>query len=347
VRKWWIGVSTCALVLAGAATGLYVYVMNQIQGETAEESFQLTVEPGESLTQVLTKLEEKGLVGNAQWRYMYMRVKQPDYTYQAGEYYVEQGMNLEQVLSKLQNGEALKTDAVEVTIPEGWNVKQIANRLAENGLGDEGRYLDLFDDPDFYGEMRKKFTFLPPFDDKTKFPFEGYLFPETYHFAVDSTEEAVIERILTHTEAVIEDLATEYPDVVKKTDEVFTLASIVERETVLPEERAKVAGVFANRLEEEWKLESCATVQYILGKQRDRILYEDLDVEDSYNTYLHAGLPPGPIANPGRASLEAVLNPDEHNYFFFVTKKDGSNGHHFSETYEEHLQNDANSRGTW
>lgn len=347
LKKWLIATGICLLVIAGAGFGGYLYTMSQIQGSEAEEEFQLTIEPGESLKQVLSKLEDHDLLGNGQWRYLYMRFKQPDYTYQAGEYRIEKGETVEQALEKFKNGEVVQADAVKVTIPEGWNVKQIAKRLAENHLGEEASYLKLLDDPKFYEKMQSEFSFLPPLNEHIKYPFEGYLFPETYQFSKDVTEEEVIERILAHTQKIVEQLAAKDPEITEEPEKVFTLASIIERETVLPEERAKVAGVFANRMKESWKLESCATVQYVLGKQRDRILYEDLEVEDSYNTYLNDGLPPGPIANPGLASLEAALDPMDHDYFFFVTKKDGSNGHHFSKTLEEHKQNDAKSRGTW
>lgn len=347
LKKWLIAVGICILVMAGTGFGGYLYAMDQIQGGEAQEAFELTIETGEPLKQVLSKLEAHDLLGNAQWRYLYMRFKQPDYTYQAGEYRIEKGESLEEALAKFQNGEVVQAKLVRVTIPEGWNVKQIARRLAENKLGEEETYLNLLDDPDYYKEKRQEFAFLPPLNESVKYPFEGYLFPETYQFSKGATEEEVIERILEHTQQIVEQLASEDPEIIEEPHKVFTLASIIERETVLPEERAKVAGVFANRMKESWRIESCATIQYVLGKQRDRILYEDLEVEDSYNTYLNDGLPPGPIASPGLASLEAALDPMDHDYFFFVTKKDGSQGHYFAKTLEEHKRNNANSRGTW
>jgi UPF0755 protein len=123
------------------------------------------------------------------------------------------------------------------------------------------------------------------------------------------------------------------------------LAGLID--AVVDEERPTIAGVFFNRLNANWMLQSCATVQFVLGKQRERLLFEDLDVDSPYNTYINHGLPPGPIASPGRLSIQATLYPEEHPFFFFVTKKDGTGAHHFSRTFEEHRRNNAQSRGNF
>ncbi|HDR67528.1 MAG TPA: endolytic transglycosylase MltG, partial [Bacteroidaceae bacterium] len=129
--------------------------------------------------------------------------------------------------------------------------------------------------------------------------------------------------------------------------DIVTLASIVEREVVVDKERPIVAGVFYNRLKDDWNLQSCATVQFILGKQKDRLTFDDLEIKNPYNTYVNQGLPPGPIGNPGRKSLEAAVYPAEHDYYFFVTKKDNSGEHYFSRTFAEHQKYNAKSRGNW
>lgn len=343
MKKWLSIIGISVLIIVSSGIGAYLYVSKQIQGSEAEESFELTIERGDSLRQVLSELEASGMLGNARWRYLYMRFKQPDYTYQAGVYEIEQGMGLEEALTKFKNGDVAEGNIVEVTIPEGLNIKQIAYRLDEHGLGEADTYIDLLSDADYYEEKREVYPFLSPLQDEVKFPFEGYLYPDTYRFEPDASAEEVVDTLLSQTANVIETLAAEYPEIEEQLHRVFTLASIVEEETAVLEERPRVAGVFMNRLHEGMRLESDATVQYVLGKQKDRILYEDLEIEDPYNTYRNKGLPPGPIASPGLTSLKATLDPEDHDYLYFVTKKDGSRAHYFAKTFAEHKENRAKS----
>lgn len=126
--------------------------------------------------------------------------------------------------------------------------------------------------------------------------------------------------------------------------ELLTIASLVEKEVVVDEERALVAGVIYNRINQDMKLEIDATVQYLLDRPKERLFYKDLKVKSPYNTYLNKGLPPGPIASPSLRSIEAALNPEASEYLFYVTKKDGSSGHLFAKTYKEHQQNIAKSK---
>lgn len=342
MKRWLIGIGVSLLVIAIAVFMGFKYVMHQIHGSVAQKEFDVHIEPGESLKSVLTQLEENGLVGNAQWRYLYMRFEQPDYIYKAGDYHIEQGTTLEQALQKFESGDVLD-QSFKVTIPEGWTVKQILTRFSEQNVGDEETFRKLLFDPDYYEEKRLEYPFLPPLADNIKSPFEGYLFPETYHFPDDVSEEEVIEEMLGQTQRVLDKLKAEYPTIDENPHELFTLASIIEKETTVEEERPRVAGVFFNRLEKDWKLESDATVQYVLDKRRDRLLYEDLEVQDPYNTYRNKGLPPGPIASPGLTSLTAVLAPEQNDFLFFVTKKDGSQAHYFARTFAEHKENRAKS----
>lgn len=342
MKKWLISIGVIVLVIAIISFAGYQYVKKQIDGNVAQTAFELTIAPGESLRQVLSELEENGLVGNARWRYIYMRFKQPDYTYQAGDYLIEKGTTLEKALEQFQNGDVVD-HSFKVTIPEGWTVEQIISRLVEEDVGNEETFEELLYSKDYYEAKQQQFTFLPPLVDEAKSPFEGYLFPETYTFDEDVTEEEIVELMLAETERIVDKLISEHPQMTESLQQMFTLASIVEKETTVVEERPRVAGVFYNRLEKDWKLESDATVQYALEERKERLLFEDLEIEDPYNTYRYKGLPPGPIASPGLSSLEAVVAPEQNDYLFFVTKKDGSQTHYFAKTFEEHKQNRAKS----
>jgi UPF0755 protein len=164
---------------------------------------------------------------------------------------------------------------------------------------------------------------------------EGFLFPDTYVVAKGLSAEQIVSIMIDRFFEELRNLDFEgYSD--EKLGQVVIIASLVEREAKIDSERPLIAAVFYNRLAKGKRLESCATVQYILGKTKERLLFSDLQVDSPYNTYLHSGLPPGPISNPGAKSIQAALFPADVDYLFFVSKRDGS--HYFSTTYREHLE---------
>ena len=176
-----------------------------------------------------------------------------------------------------------------------------------------------------------------------KYKLEGYLFPETYYFETGSSEDKVINTMVEQFNAKFTVEFEKRLKVLKLSKySAVILASIVEKEARMPEERPLIAGVFYNRLKKRWYLESCATVLYALGKHKKRLTYKDLEIDSPYNTYKRFGLPPGPISNPGLASIKAVLYPAKTDSMFFIV--DGSGGHDFSRYYSEHLNKKKNSK---
>jgi len=234
------------------------------------------------------------------------------------------GLPVGELMNQLKKGTPL---AYRVTIPEGLTLKEIAHLLAAKGLGTEEGYLSLAKDKEFLAEHITGFGEVSS--------VEGFLFPDTYHFAHGASEEEIFTTMIRRFYEVWEAENTENKRG-KAAYEVIILASVVEKEAKDAEERPIIAGVFKNRIRRGIPLESCATVQYALGTRKSRLLYKDLQVESEYNTYLHRGLPPGPIASPGRASIRAALKPTSHSYLYFVAKPDGR--HIFSSTYKKHLE---------
>lgn len=340
---WLFGLLLTALIAGGAATA---YVYNQLQPVEADGSktVTVTIPPGSSLREIGAILEKHGLIKNATVFTYYSKWKGMGNILQAGTYQFRPGQSPLELLNAMAEGKVVR-NTVRITIPEGLHVEQIARLLEEKGLVDKQAFLREVKEGDF-----SRFAFVReiPSSPGRKYRLEGYLFPETYEVEKGATAHEIISLMLGQFE---KEFRPEWREALKKrnlsVDDAVNLASIVEREVVVDKERPLVAGVFFNRLREDWLLQSCATVQFVLGKQRDRITFEDLKIQSPYNTYLHPGLPPGPIASPGRASLEAVVHPAKHDYFFFVTKKDGSKEHFFSRTLEEHLAKDAKSRGNW
>ncbi|MFS0839812.1 endolytic transglycosylase MltG [Paenibacillus sp. 1P03SA] len=189
-----------------------------------------------------------------------------------------------------------------------------------------------------------------PADAKLKHKLEGYLFPDTYDIPKDATEQKLITLMVDQLDKRLQNLPADWKDKLKASGLTFhqmmTIASLIEREVVVDEERPLVASVIYNRLKIKQPLQIDATVQYALGKQKERLLESDLKIESPYNTYKNPGLPPGPIASPSLASIKAALYPAESKYFYYVTKKDGSQGHLFGETYAQHLANIEKSKQT-
>jgi UPF0755 protein len=217
--------------------------------------------------------------------------------------------------------------SLKITIPEGLNNKEVAELFSQKGLVNLASFTDALKDHSAIYEL------LDDYHIKTG--MEGYLFPDTYNFELNaSIEKEIIHKMILRFKDVYEQNFPEIP--VNKRKEIVIIASLVEKEAKKPEERPIIAGVFYNRLRRGYALQSCATVQYSLGKRKERLYYKDLQVESPYNTYLHQGLPPGPIANPGLASLKAAVNPAQVSYLYFVAKPDGS--HVFSTTFEQHLK---------
>jgi UPF0755 protein len=240
-------------------------------------------------------------------------------------------------MSSLAVGDRLVGDVV-LTIPEGYTLVQIAQSLQSSGVTSEQGFLEA-----------AKSANVPAGGVSFPLPqgsLEGYLFPDTYFLQPDSKPEAAVAKMLANFERkVYVPLKTEFassslslnPEFASSShsfNEVVILASMVEREAKLPRERPLIAGVYINRLRKGMKLDCDATIQYALGHHKARLLYSDLTVDSPYNTYVHPGLPPGPICNPGLDSVRAALQPLQSDYLYYVARPDGS--HAFSRTMSEH-----------
>ncbi|MEJ5287505.1 MAG: protein YceG like [Candidatus Kapaibacterium sp.] len=232
------------------------------------------------------------------------------------------------IIRAIFSGRQLYT--VKVTYPEGITIKDFA-RITQKELGID---VDSFYKAIEEGNYVKKLNI--PINS-----IEGYLMPETYFFYYGTDAENVVRKLIETQNRIWEE---KFEGVCKEMGIsrhfVLTLASIIELESPLKEERKRISGVFYNRLQKGMKLESDPTVQYALNSKK-RIRFEDLDVDNLYNTYKYEGLPPGPICSPGVSSIEAAIYPEKHNFLYFVAYGDGSGRHRFARTFEEHLKNKA------
>ena len=250
-----------------------------------------------------------------------------DGQYMPGQITIHTNMGYNDILETIVVSER---NTVKVIIPEGYNVKQIAETFNNAGICSTDEFYAALDvslyDYRFLND-------LPARDNR----LEGYLFPATYEFNPGTPATEVVNTMLKSFDAVFTDEYYKRAEEVNVTvDEVVTMASIVERETNAEGERAKVAGVFYNRINSNMPLQSCATVQYILGENKPVLSESDTKIDSPYNTYKNTGLPIGPIASPGEECIKAALWPEKTDAFYFLLGTDGT--HIFSKTYEEHLK---------
>ncbi len=275
-------------------------------------------------------LESKGLISDSLIFRIKSRIEGFDGKYRAGEYSLSAGMTMDEIINQLLEG---RDPTTRFTIPEGYDLRRTADTLEEQSLINREA---------FFREIREgKFDYwftteLKPGDNR----LEGYLYPETYEIFVNATEHEIIDKMLSQFNKVFtEEHIRRMKEQNLNLDEVMILASIIEREAVVSEDRPVISGVFKNRIEVGMPLQSCATVQYILGEQKPVLSVADTQIQSPYNTYIIKGLPPTPICSPGIESINAALWPEETEYLYFLAKGDGS--HVFSKTYEEHLRNKA------
>lgn len=277
-----------------------------------------------------TTLEKKRMIRNRFAFGLLGRLCGASNRVQPGYYALSPGMNSFQVLDWLIEGRGRQG---KLTVPEGYSAARIAHLLTSRHIGNTERFLFLVEHPQRFALKHPWLKDLPPGSS-----LEGYLFPDTYGFAGNRiSEEWLIDQMLTRFKAVLLNAYDREAHPKLGLHDTLTLASIVELEAVRPSERPLIAGVFYHRLQIGMRLGSDPTVEYVLGHHEGArgLSLRDVRVDSPYNTYLHTGLPPGPIGNPGLASFEATLHPAQTAALFFVARGDGT--HAFTTTYQDHL----------
>ena len=314
-----VGLVLLMLVAAAvAAAGAWLLL---IEAPVADgTAVEVTIKAGEPFPTVAGRLERERLVTSA-WRlHVLARLAGLDRRIQAGTFRVQRGTRPYRLLADLVHGRVLLH---RVTVREGWRLEQIAAAV-EDSLSIPA--------PAFLAAARDSARLARV--GATVRSVEGYLFPDTYLFPKGAEPAAVVDAMLDHFEEVWHELKGKKGSKLDR-HEVVTLASIVEAETPLPEEKPRVAAVYLNRLEQGWKLQADPTVRYGLGYFVEHLYYKQLEIDTPYNTYMHPGLPPGPIGSPGKDALQAVLAPKRPcDDLYFVAS--GQGGHVFSRTKDEH-----------
>jgi UPF0755 protein len=322
VRRRWLVLAACGLLVVGSAVFEARRRLAPVAPEAPEVLF--TVAPGAPLGRVARELASAGLVRDALAFEWLARVRGLSLGLRAGEYRLRASLTPAEILEALSEG---RVATYPLIVPEGFTAAQIGSRLAAAGLAEAAAFASAVEDPRLAAALGVPARRL-----------EGYLFPETYQLPRGLSAERLAEIMVQQFQQVWAELTAAGSPGSLSLHEVVTLASIVEKETGVPSERPLIASVFLNRLARRMRLESDPTVIYGIPGFDGNLRRRDLENEaNPYNTYRIVGLPPGPIASPGRAALAAVLQPEPSGFLYFVSRNDGS--HVFAKSYREHVNN--------
>lgn len=325
--KKWTAIAVVAAVLLGAGLFLAFGTSHTIErsDRDAGENIYMVVKPGTTASEISDRLTHLGVIDSRLRFWWLMKLQGDAGKFKTGTYAFTPHMDEQAVLDKLVAGD---TTVVKFTIPEGFGIKEIAKRLADEGLVDEQEFLAEAKDFAPYDYMKKR--------PNVRYAAEGYLFPDTYVIHSDVSAEGIMKMMAEDfdtrlTPALRQQAAAKGLSI----HDLITLASLVEKEARYDEDRPIIAQVFFKRLQMGMPLQSDTTLQYLMAGPKEDVSIEDTKIDSPYNTYQHEGLPPGPIASPGMKSILAVLNPANTDYLYFVADRQGHN--HYSQTYDEHL----------
>jgi UPF0755 protein len=334
-----------AVILGVAAAVAWLGLWLVTPGRSAVDA-SFTVQPGESIDEIADRLQDAGVVRNVGVFKLFLRLDGLDAKVQPGTYDFRGAVSLRDIGIKLASGGVTAEEFI-LLIKEGWGIREIAAELKRQGYGGVDGFLEITGEPAEVGEgsgeaaagiTPSEYGFLE--SKPASVSLEGYLFPDTYRMRRDAEPVDIVRRVLDNMgrkfdgglDAKVEASGRDFFDIV-------TMASVIEREVRTAADRRLVSDIFWRRLEAGMPLQSCATVNYVTGKGSPAVSYEDTQIDSEYNTYRHAGLPVGPIGNPGLDSLVAAAEPTANGYWYFLTDESGTV--HYASTLDEHNANKA------
>lgn len=327
------------LVLGVIGYKVYDHVATSLQpiDPQSEENINIEIPIGSSSSTIANILEENGLIKDGRIFRFYVKFKNIS-DFQAGEYTLSPSLTLDEIIESLQTGKVIVDPIYTVTIPEGKSIDEIAEIYAEELPFTKEDFLEVVNDREYIEALIEQYSGLLDeviLDPDIHTPLEGYLFAATYSFYEENPSvESIVEDMLNKTVEVIQPLFEDIAAMDLTVHEALTMASLIEKESKTEEERKMISGIFYNRLKNDMLLQTDPTVLYALGEHKERVLYEDLEVDSPYNTYKYKDLPIGPISNFGVNSLEAALHPEESDYLYFLHDYEGQI--YYAKTLDEH-----------
>lgn len=329
-KKTILNIIILVLILLIVYKGHIIYDNVLEENKGLDKEIVITISKGSGTSKISKILEDNKLIKSSLIFRIKSKLKGYDGKYNYGDFVLNINMSNEDIMKYLINNKGKSSGSIKITIPEGFNINEIQERLVKI----DNKFSNFID---LAGSYSVKNIEKLDFENSTS--LEGYLFPDTYLISKDSDSDKVIEKMLSMFTTIWND---EYEEKAKKLNrtmkEIITIASIIEKEAKLDEEREIMSGVIYNRLKKDKALEMCSTIQYAQGYVKSKLYNKDTLIDSPFNTYKHKGLPPHPICNPGKSSIEAALYPQENEYLYFVVMDKETGRHKFSKTYSEHLR---------
>lgn len=327
-------------ILIVTTCGYYKYMLSPVSNDKTIKD--ITIESGASSAEIAKILKDNNLIRNVNIFKLYIKINKKN-SMKASKYSLSENMGVEKIVSILEKGNNYNPDSVSVTIPEGKHITEIAAIYAKHTTNTKEAILKKWNEKEFVNQVISKYWFVTDevLNKDIRYSLEGYLFPDTYQFAnANVLPEDIAYKMLDKMDNVLSKYKKELDSSKYNIHQILTLASIVEYEAILDEDRAKIAGVFYNRLNDNWLLQSCATVGYAIDEWKLSYDYYELQTNSKYNTYYYKGLPIGPGNSPSEKSIYATLYPEKNDYYFFLANVCDKNSQktYYSKTNEEHEQ---------
>lgn len=319
------------LVIIVAFGGIYFKNQSGAYDVNEEKEVIVDIPSGSSIDNISNILSESKLIKNKLVFKINTKISGKASEFKAGKYRFDQSYTNEEIINDIASGKTYHSGP-KITVKEGATSKEIVEELVSKNLGNTDIYNKLINNP---SEFKNEFEFLR--DENIK-SLEGFLYPSTYYCEKTDSEKEIVTKMLNKfNEIYLSGIKEEIKNKNLNLYDIIKMASIIEKEAVLDEDRPIISSVFYNRLDKKMPLQSDATIQYAFKERKKVVSYDDLKIESPYNSYKYKGLPPTPISNPSLKSIDSAINPDKTDYLYFVAKTDGG-GNNYSKTYEEHLK---------
>jgi UPF0755 protein len=342
VRRIVLIVTLIIFILIGSGVTFgYLYIKSALQpiDPTNKEPIDVTIPIGSSSRKIAAILEENNVIKDDKVFRYYVKFKNES-GFMAGDYKLNQAMTFKEIIESLKSGKILQEAVFSLTIPEGKQLEQITAIIAEKTGYTQEELMTKLNDRAYIEELIAEYPVVlteEVFQEGIRYPLEGYLFPATYAFYEEKPSvEKIVYTMLDKTEEVLLTYQEAMAEKEMTAHQLLTFSSLIEEEATEKTDREKISSVFYNRLDANMKLQTDPTVLYALGEHKDRVLYEHLEIESPYNTYVIDGIPIGPIANAGEMSIKAALSPEETDFLYFLATKEGDVL--FSKSLAEHNQ---------
>ena len=340
VKRLVIAIIMLIIILILFSVSLFFYMLSPVG--KSKGNVEYTIESGTTPYEVFKDLEEKNIIRSELFTKLYVKLTGINVEFKAGTYTINDSMGSIEIIKVLSGTGYSNTNDVSLTFKEGFEMVDFIEIVSSNTNITEEEIKEKLNDEEYIKSLIEKYWFITDdvLDKDIYYSLEGYLFPNTYFVNKNGTIEQVIETMLNETERVLNKYQEDIENSEYTVHELLTMASIIEKEATLDEDRPLVASVFYNRLDANMKFQSCATLGYAIGEWKLIYSESDKQVDSPYNTYMYAGFPPGPGNNAGEESIKAAIYPAESDYYYFMADVCGESPvTHFAKTYKEHVSN--------